>query len=46
MPSKVSNPPAGFDDLTVEEKLEYVDRFGTALRLGLKPLPNRIGTSK
>ena len=23
--SKVSNPPAGFDDLTVEEKLDYVE---------------------
>lgn len=25
MASKVSNPPAGFDELTVEEKLEYVE---------------------
>jgi len=25
MLSKVSNPPAGFDELTVEEKLEYVE---------------------
>jgi len=24
MGSKVSNPPAGFDELTVEEKLDYV----------------------
>jgi putative addiction module component (TIGR02574 family) len=23
--SRVSNPPAGFDDLTVEEKLDYVE---------------------
>ena len=25
MASKVSNPPAGFDELTVEEKLDYVE---------------------
>ena len=25
MLSKVSNPPAGFDELTVEEKLDYVE---------------------
>ncbi len=25
MLSKVSNPPAGFDELTVEEKLNYVE---------------------
>ena len=24
MASKVSNPPAGFDELTVEEKLDYI----------------------
>jgi putative addiction module component (TIGR02574 family) len=25
MASKVSNPPTGFDELTVEEKLDYVE---------------------
>jgi len=25
MANKVSNPPAGFDELTVEEKLDYVE---------------------
>jgi putative addiction module component (TIGR02574 family) len=25
MLSKVSNPPAGFDELTIEEKLDYVE---------------------
>ena len=25
MLSKISNPPAGFDDLTVDEKLDYVE---------------------
>ena len=25
MASKVSNPPAGFDELTVEERLDYVE---------------------
>jgi putative addiction module component (TIGR02574 family) len=25
MASKISNPPAGFDELSVEEKLDYVE---------------------
>lgn len=24
MPTKISNPPAGFDELTVDEQLDYV----------------------
>jgi putative addiction module component (TIGR02574 family) len=35
MPSKVSNPPAGFDDLTVEEKLDYVESLWD--RIAAKP---------
>jgi putative addiction module component (TIGR02574 family) len=35
MLSKVSNPPAGFDDLTVEEKLDYVESLWD--RIAAKP---------
>ncbi|HXW12899.1 MAG TPA: addiction module protein [Terriglobia bacterium] len=35
MASKVSNPPAGFDDLSVEEKLDYVESLWD--RIAAKP---------
>ena len=35
MLSKVSNPPAGFDELTVEEKLDYVESLWD--RIAAKP---------
>jgi hypothetical protein len=46
MASKVSNPPAGFDELTVEEKLDYVESLWDRIAAGRKPLPYRIGISK
>jgi len=35
MTSKISNPPAGFDELTVEEKLDYVESLWD--RIAAKP---------
>ena len=35
MLSKVSNPPAGFDELTIEEKLDYVESLWN--RIAAKP---------
>jgi putative addiction module component (TIGR02574 family) len=35
MASRVSNPPAGFDDLTVDEKLDYVESLWD--RIAAKP---------
>ncbi len=46
MLSKVSNPPAGFDELTVEEKLDYVGGFGTASLPRPKLFLYPIGISK
>jgi hypothetical protein len=42
MGSKVSNPPAGFDELTVEEKLDYVQSLGDriAARPDAVPVPD------
>ena len=41
MASKISNPPAGFDNLTVEEKLDYVESLwdGIAARPEAVPVP-------
>ncbi len=35
MQSKVSNPPAGFDELAIEEKLDYVESLWD--RIAAKP---------
>jgi putative addiction module component (TIGR02574 family) len=35
MASNVTNPPSGFDDLTVEEKLDYVESLWD--RIAAKP---------
>ena len=35
MASKISNPPAGFDELTVEEKLDHVESLWD--RIAAKP---------
>jgi putative addiction module component (TIGR02574 family) len=35
MLSKISNPPTGFDELTVEEKLDYVESLWD--RIAAKP---------
>ena len=35
MLNKVSNPPAGFDELTIEEKLDYVESLWD--RIAAKP---------
>jgi len=37
MLSKVSNPPAGFDEPTVEEKLDYVEALWD--RIAARPVP-------
>jgi hypothetical protein len=34
MLSKVSNPPAGFDELTLDEKLDYVESLWDRTREG------------
>jgi len=39
MLSKVSNPPAGFDELTVEEKLDYVESLWNRIAVTPETVP-------
>jgi putative addiction module component (TIGR02574 family) len=39
MLSKISNPPAGFDELTIEEKLDYVESLWDRIAANPETVP-------